>query len=352
MSRARSWGILEVQGTGLRGRASRVMAIAVILLLTACSAPQKAASLPADLPSWNEGLSRNAIVEFVHAVTQPGSPDFVAEEDRIAVFDNDGTLWSEQPMYFEVLFALDRIKAMAPDHPEWSKQQSLKAAISGDRAALSKEGQAGLLKVVGVTHTNMSTEEFRASVVQWTATARHPRFNEPYTRMTFVPMRELMDYLREKGFKVYIVSGGETEFMRPWAQAAYGIPPEQIIGSSIVTTFEMRGRTAMLWRQSKLEFNDDGPGKPVAIQRYIGRRPLLAFGNSDGDLQMLQWTATGEGRRFAGLVHHTDAQREWAYDRHSDVGRLDKALDEAQRNGWTVVDMKSEWNRIYAFEKP
>ncbi|WP_414638737.1 HAD family hydrolase [Achromobacter sp.] len=324
----------------------------IALLLTACASPQKAPRAQAELPSWNDGPSRTAIVDFVRAVTQPGGPDFVEAEERIAVFDNDGTLWSEQPMYFEVLFALDRVKEMAPAHPEWAKRPPFKAAIEGDKAALAKTGQQGLLKIVGATHTGMTVDDFTQSVTQWAATARHPRFNQPYTSMTFVPMRELLDYLRANGFKTYIVSGGETEFMRPWAQAAYGVPPEQVIGSGFTTTFEMRGDKPVLWRQGKLEFNDDGPGKPVAIQRYIGRRPLLAFGNSDGDLQMLQWTAAGAGKRFAGIVHHTDAQREWAYDRDSSIGRLDRALDEAQRSGWTVVDMKTEWKRIYAFEKP
>ncbi|PQZ61903.1 haloacid dehalogenase [Achromobacter sp. MYb9] len=324
----------------------------IALLLTACASPQKAPPAQAELPSWNDGPSRTAIVDFVRAVTQPGGPDFVEAEERIAVFDNDGTLWSEQPMYFEVLFALDRVKEMAPAHPEWAKRPPFKAAIEGDKAALAKTGQQGLLKIVGATHTGMTVDDFTQSVTQWAATARHPRFNQPYTSMTFVPMRELLDYLRANGFKTYIVSGGETEFMRPWAQAAYGVPPEQVIGSGFTTTFEMRGDKPVLWRQGKLEFNDDGPGKPVAIQRYIGRRPLLAFGNSDGDLQMLQWTAAGAGKRFAGIVHHTDAQREWAYDRDSSIGRLDRALDEAQRSGWTVVDMKTEWKRIYAFEKP
>jgi len=323
--------------------------IAVVLLVSACAGPH-ADSHYAALPSWNDGPSRQAIVEFVQAVTDPASPDFVAPEQRIAVFDNDGTLWSEQPVYFQILFALDRIKEMAPEHPEWARRQPFKAAIEGDKARLAKSGQAGLMKIVGVTHTNMSVDDFTQSVSDWAATARHPRFNQRYIDMTYAPMRELLSYLRDKGFKTYIVSGGEVEFMRAWAPAVYGIPPEQIIGTTFVTTFEDRNGVPVLWRQGKLDFNDDGPAKPVAIQRYIGQRPILAFGNSDGDLQMLQWTAAGEGRRFAGLVHHTDAGREWAYDRDSKVGRLDKALDEAQRQNWTVVDMQSEWRRVYSFE--
>ncbi len=342
--------------TGLRTpwtrRCAAWIGAAALALLAACAAPQKAEQSQAVLPSWNEGAARTAIVEFVRAVTQPDSPDFVPAEERIAVFDNDGTLWSEQPMYFQVLFALDRVKEMAPSHPEWARRQPYKAAVEGDRAALAATGEPGLLKIVGVTHTNMTVDDFAQSVTQWMAGARHPRFGQPYDRLTFVPMRELLDYLRERGFKTYIVSGGETEFMRPWAPRAYGIAPEQIIGSAFATTFELRDGKPVLWRQGKLEFNDDGPGKPVAIQRYIGRRPILAFGNSDGDLQMLQWTVAGEGKRFAGLVHHTDAEREWAYDRDSSVGRLDRALDEAARRGWTVVDMKQDWNQVYDFAKP
>lgn len=323
--------------------------VATALLMAACAGPQ-ADSRRAELPSWNDGPARQAIVEFVRAVTDRDSPDFVPPQERIAVFDNDGTLWSEQPMYFQALFALDRIKAMAPSHPEWARRQPFKAAIEGDQAALAKAGDAGLLKIVGVTHTGMSADEFTRSVTEWAATARHPRFNQPYTSMTYAPMRELLDYLRARDFKVYIVSGGGVEFMRAWAPQAYDIPPERIIGSSFQTTFETRGGQPQLVSKPKLEFLDDGPGKPVAINRYIGRRPILAFGNSDGDLQMLQWTTAGDGRRFAGLVHHTDAQREWAYDRESKVGRLDKALDEARRRGWTVVDMRTEWNRVYSFE--
>lgn len=319
---------------------------ALALLVSACARPQSA-----DLPSWKDGPSRQAIVAFVQAVTVPGSPDFVSAEQRIAVFDNDGTLWSEQPMYFEVLYALDRVKAMAPQHPEWARRQPFKAAIEGDQAALAKSGQAGLMKIVGVTHTGMSVDDFTQSVADWAGTARHPRFDQRYIDMTYAPMRELLDYLRASGFKTYIVSGGEVEFMRAWAPAAYGIPPEQTIGTTFATNFDDRGGTPVLWREGKVEFNDDGPGKPVAIQRHIGRRPIMAFGNSDGDLQMLQWTAAGEGRRFAGLVHHTDAQREWAYDRKSKVGRLDRALDVARQQGWTVVDMRTEWNRVYSFEQ-
>ncbi|MBO1113856.1 HAD family hydrolase [Bordetella petrii] len=322
---------------------------AIALLMSACAGPH-AGSHSADLPSWNDGPSRQAIVAFVQAVTAPGSPDFVPAEQRVAVFDNDGTLWSEQPMYFQVLYALDRIKTMAPQHPEWARRQPFKAAIEGDQATLARSGQAGLMKIVAVTQTGMSVDDFTRDAAAWAATARHPRFNQRYIDMTYAPMRELLGYLRASGFQTYIVSGGEVEFMRAWAPAVYGIPPEQIIGTTFVTTFDNRPGAPVLWREGKLAFNDDGPGKPVAIQRHIGRRPIMAFGNSDGDLQMLQWTAAGEGRRFAGLVHHTDARREWAYDRTSQVGRLDQALDEARRQGWTVVDMQAEWSRVYSFE--
>ncbi|MGE6917385.1 HAD family hydrolase [Achromobacter kerstersii] len=304
------------------------------------------------LPSWNDGPSRQAIVEFVAAVTREGGADYVAPADRIAVFDNDGTLWSEQPLYFQLIFALDQIKVMAPKHPEWSQEQPYKAAIEGDRQALAASGTEGLLKIVGVTHTNMTTQAFSDEVKQWVKTAQHPRFKQPYTSLTYAPMRELLDYLRGNGFKTYIVSGGEVEFMRAWAQDVYGIPPEQVIGTTFVTEFQMQDGKPVLMRTPKLDYNDDGPGKPVSINKFIGRQPIFAFGNSDGDLQMLQWTMAGPGKRFAGLVHHTDAKREWAYDRDSKIGKLDKALDEANSKGWVVVDMAREWKRVYAFEMP
>jgi phosphoglycolate phosphatase-like HAD superfamily hydrolase len=308
------------------------------------------ASAQTPLPSWNDGPSRQAIVAFVDAVTKDGGPDYVAPADRIAVFDNDGTLWSEQPLYFQMVFALDEVKALAPQHPAWNTEQPFKAAIEGDRQALAAAGTDGLLKIVGATHTNMTTQAFSEEVKQWVRTARHPRFDQPYTHMIYAPMVELLDYLRGHGFKTYIVSGGEVEFMRAWAQDAYGIPPEQVIGSTFVTEFQMRDGKPVLMRTPRLDYNDDGPGKPVSINKFIGRQPIFAFGNSDGDLQMLQWTAAGSGKRFAGLVHHTDAKREWAYDRVSHIGRLDKALDEAARHEWVVVDMAKEWKQVFAFE--
>jgi len=303
------------------------------------------------LPSWNDGPSRQAIVKFVEAVTTQGDKGYVAPAERIAVFDNDGTLWSEQPMYFQVLFALAEVKRMAPQHPEWKTQMPFKAVLEDDRKALAETGMRGLLEIVLATHANMSTETFTANARRWLASARHPRSDKPYTEMVYQPMLELLGYLREHGFKTYIVSGGEVAFMRAFAEEVYGIPPEQVIGTTFATRFQDDGGALSIQRLPKLTHNDDGAGKPESIDAIIGRRPIFAFGNSDGDLQMLQWTTAGEGPRFAGLVHHTDAAREWAYDRQSKVGRLDKALDEATAKGWTVVDMAKEWKRVYPFEQ-
>jgi phosphoglycolate phosphatase-like HAD superfamily hydrolase len=302
------------------------------------------------LPGWRDTAPRAALLNFVEQVTTEGSKQFVPGEQRIAVFDNDGTLWSEQPAYFQLLFAFDEVKRMAPDHPEWKDQQPFKAVLENDQEALAATGRDGLLKVVGATHTGVSTEVFIERAKAWLAKARHPKSGKPFTEMTYQPMHELLDYLRSRGFKTYIVSGGDTAFMRAFAEEVYGIPPEQVIGSSFVTEYQMiDGRPALL-RTPKVAHNDDGPGKPESIDAIIGRRPILAFGNSDGDLQMLQWTAAGKGPRFMGLVHHTDAAREWAYDRQSKIGRLDKALDEARSQGWTIVDMASDWARVFPFE--
>jgi phosphoserine phosphatase len=300
------------------------------------------------LPSWNDTAAKQAIVAFVAKVTSPAGAEYVPPAERIAVFDNDGTLWAEQPMYFQLAFALDRVRALAPRHPEWKETQPYKAVLDGDRAALAAAGEKGMLELVAATHAGMTTEEFARTVRDWLASARHPRFDMPYERLTYRPMVELLAYLRANGFRTFIVSGGGIEFMRPWAERAYGIPPEQVVGSSGVTKFEpgTDGRP-VLRKEAKIEFVDDGPGKPVGINRFIGRRPIFAFGNSDGDLQMLQWTAAGAGPRFAALVHHTDEAREWAYDRQSSVGRLDKALDEATVKGWTIVDMKADWKRVF-----
>jgi len=299
------------------------------------------------LPSWNEGTAKQSIVDFVARVTDPVSPAFVPEAERIATFDNDGTLWSEQPAYFQLLFAIDRVKALAPEHPEWKTKQLFKAVLDGDMVALAAGGEHGLLELVMATHGGMTTVEFEAIVRNWLATARHPTTDRPYTEMVYQPMLELLDYLRANGFKTFIVSGGGIEFMRPWTEEVYGIPPQQVVGSSIKTAFEMRDDGPVLVRLPELAFIDDKEGKPVGIHSHIGRRPIAAFGNSDGDLQMLQWTAAGDGASFCLYVHHTDAEREWAYDRESHIGRLDKGLDEAAARGWTVVDMKNDWKVVF-----
>ncbi|MGP6459417.1 HAD family hydrolase [Pseudomonas parakoreensis] len=304
------------------------------------------------LPSWNDGPAKNNIIAFVQAVTDQSSKDFVQPAERIAVFDNDGTLWSEQPMYFELLFALDEVKRNAPQHPEWKTTQPFKAVLENDHKALAAAGMDGIIKIFGATHTGMTTEAFDDYAKTWLSQARHPKTGKPYTEMIFQPMLEMLDYLRSQDFKTYIVSGGDTGFMRAFAEKVYGIPPEQVIGTTFVTAFQFKDGQASILRTPKLAHNDDGPGKPESIDAVIGKRPILAFGNSDGDLQMLQWTAAGPGKRFMGLVHHTDARREWAYDRKSDIGRLDKTLDEANSRGWTVVDMATEWRRIYPFEPP
>jgi hypothetical protein len=299
------------------------------------------------LPSWNDGPTKAAIVAFVDKVTKPGSPDFVPEPERIATFDNDGTLWAEQPMYVQLFFALDRVKALAPQHPEWKSTQPFKAALEGDMKSLASSGEKGLVTLVMATHAGMTTTEFAKIVRDWIATARHPTTHRLYTQMVYQPMLELLAYLRANGFKTFIVSGGGIEFMRPWTDEVYGVPPEQVVGSSIRTKYELRAGKPVLVRLPEINFIDDKDGKPVGINQYIGRRPIAAFGNSDGDLQMLQWTSAGDGARFALYVHHTDGEREWAYDRKSHFGRLDKGLDEAKARGWTVVDMKKDWKVIF-----
>jgi hypothetical protein len=334
------------------------VAIAAILVTVSCSRPSEQdqeSGAPASvagestefLPSWNDGPAKQSIVDFVKRVASPGSPDFVPEAERIAVFDNDGTLWSEQPAYFQLLFIIDRVKALAPQHPEWRTTQPFEAVLEGDMAALAAAGERGLLELAMATHAGMTTEEFETIVSDWLATAKHPGTDRPYTEMVYQPMLELLAYLRDNGFKTYIVSGGGIEFMRPWTEQVYGIPPEQVVGSSIKTQFEIREGAPVLVRLPEINFIDDKAGKPIGINQHIGRRPIAALGNSDGDLQMLQWTAAGSGPSFMLLVHHTDAEREWAYDRESSIGHLDQALDEAQQRGWTVVDMKNDWKSIY-----
>ena len=303
------------------------------------------------LPSWNDGKAKQSIINFVTKVTKQGSPDFVPAAERIATFDNDGTLWVEQPMYTQLFFALDRVKALAPQHPEWKKQEPFASLLEGDVKGALAGGMKSVGEIVMATHAGMSTDEFEKIVADWIAIAKHPVTKRPYTEMVYQPMLELLAYLRANDFKTFIVSGGGIEFMRPWTQEVYGIPPEQVVGSSIKTKFEMQDGKAVLLRLPELNFNDDKDGKPKGINQHIGRRPIAAFGNSDGDLQMLQYATTGQGLRFALYVHHTDAEREWAYDHPSSVGQLDKGLDEAQQKGWTVVDMKQDWRVIYPSAK-
>ena len=302
------------------------------------------------LPSW-KGPAKKALLEFVRVTTDKTSNQYVPSAQRIATFDQDGTLWVEHPMYTQVVYCLERLAVVAKEKPELKKVEPFKTVLSGDRAAMAKLSLHDLEKVLAVTLSGMTVDEFRADVKDWLAKARHPRFNRLYTDLVYQPMLELLGYMRANGFKTYIVSGGGVEFMRPWVEKVYGIPPEQVVGSSGVVKFEMRpdGNPALM-KLAKVEFIDDGAGKPVGINRFIGRRPIFAFGNSDGDHQMLQWTVAGPGARFAGIVHHTDADREWAYDRQSHIGKLDKALDEGRTKGWTVVDMKRDWRKVFAFE--
>ena len=323
----------------------RHLLMAITLAAALVLASLAAAADP--LPSWNEGQAKRAIVDFVQRVTVDGSTDFVPVAERIAVFDNDGTLWVEKPMYVQLAFALDRVKALAPSHPEWKDKQPFKPALEGDLKAVVAGGEHALLELVMATHAGMTTDAFARVVTDWLATAKHPRFNRPYTDLVYQPMLELLTYLRTNGFKTYIISGGGIAFMRPWTEKVFGIPPEQVVGSSIKTRFELSEGNPVLMRLPEIHFINDKAGKPVGIHMHIGRRPIAAFGNSDGDLQMIQWTTAGSGVRFGLIVHHTDSEREWTYDRQSPIGRLDKALDEAKAKGWTVVDMKHDWKVIY-----
>jgi len=304
------------------------------------------------LPSWRDGSAKQAIVEFVERVAREGGPGFVPPVERVAVFDNDGTLWCEQPVYFQALFAIDRVRALAPQHPEWQDTEPFRSILAGDMRAVATGGEQGALKILAATHAGMTTDEFDAIVKSWLQTARHPRFQRPYTACVYQPMLEVLGYLRSRQFKLFIVSGGGVEFMRAFAESVYGIPPEQVIGSRGVVKFEVRDGRPVLLKLPQVAFVDDGPGKPVGIHDAIGRRPLMAFGNSDGDLEMLEHTMAGPGFRFALLVHHTDAEREYAYDRASHVGQLDRALDRAQKRNWTVVDMRRDWSQLFPNEKP
>jgi hypothetical protein len=307
-----------------------------------------AAAADADpLPSWNDGPARQALLAFVERVTKEGSPDFVPAPQRIAVFDNDGALWSEQPMYVQLAFALDRVRALAPQHPEWKAKEPFASALRGDLAAVAASGERGLLELVMATHAGNTSEEFAAIVEEWLGAARHPKLARPYTECVYQPMLELLAHLRANGFETFIVSGGGVEFMRPWTERVYGVPPEKVVGSSIQTRYELRDGKPAIVRLPAVDFVDDKAGKPVAIHKFVGRRPILAFGNSDGDFEMLEWTTAGEGPRLGLLLHHDDAEREVAYDRKSPFGRLERGLDEAAARGWTLVSMKRDWKRVF-----
>lgn len=324
-----------------RVRIPRALSFALLILALPLSA---AADM---LPSWRDTPARQAIVDFVIGTTMPTSSRYVPPAERIAVFDNDGCLWAEKPAYFQLLFAIDRVRAMAPQHPEWKDTEPFKSALAGDMAGLAAGGERALLELVMASHAGNTSEEFEAVVKEWLASARHPVTGRAYDTMIYQPMRELLDYLRANGYKTFIVSGGGVEFLRAFAEQAYGIPPEQVIGSSVVTEYELRDGRPVIVRLPKVDFIDDKAGKPVGIQKFIGRRPVMAFGNSDGDFQMLEWTTSGAGPRFGALVHHTDAEREYAYDRKSPVGRLDRGLDEAPKRGWLLIDMKRDWSRVF-----
>jgi hypothetical protein len=327
---------------------NRLAVLAIVAApLAACTSPPAADPLP----SWSDGTAKTNVVTFVAGVTDSTLPTFVPAPERVAVFDNDGTLWAEQPLYFQLAFAIDRVRELAADHPEWSSQMPFAAIPSGDREALGALTEHDIVEIVTVTHSGMTVDEFQSAVADWLATARHPRFDEPYSALVYQPMIELLDYLRANGFKTFIVSGGGIDFMRVFAEEVYGIPPEQTIGSMGAVAFEMRGDRPVLVKLPGIDFIDDKEGKPIGIARIIGRRPIAAFGNSDGDLAMLQYTAAGPGARLMAYIHHDDAEREWAYDRESHIGRLNEGLDEATERGWTVVSMKSDWRQIFALER-
>ena len=319
--------------------------LVIVLLSWSCS--EQTTKTPDPLPSWNSGNTKQAILDYIADVTNPESVNFIPISERIATFDNDGNLWSEQPAYFQLLFAMERIKALAPDHPEWKTQQPFKAVLEDDMTELAKYGTHGILELVMVSHAGMTTEEFESIANEWLATARHPRFNRSFTDLVYQPMLELLQFLRENDFKTFIVSGGGIEFMRPWVEEIYGIPTYQVVGSSIRTEFDYNNGDPVIRRLPEMDFIDDKEGKPIGIHKFIGKKPVFASGNSDGDLQMMQWTASNDYKSLILYLHHTDAEREWAYDRESHFGRLDKGLDEALEKGWIVVDMKNDWKKIY-----
>jgi len=315
-----------------------------VLVTTMVFSAQSQAKDP--MPSWNDAVAKKSIVSFVEKTTTKDSADFVPTAERIAVFDNDGTLWSEQPMYFQALFIFDRIKELAPQHPDWINTEPFASVLKGDVNAALAGGEHALLEMTMATHAGMTAEEFEKSVTHWVSTAKHPTTGKLYTEMIFQPMLEVLIYLRANGYKTFIVSGGGIDFMRPWAERVYGIPPEQVVGSSIKAKYEVRDGKPVLIKVPELNFIDDKEGKPVGIHQHIGRRPIMAFGNSDGDFQMLEWTTAGSGPRLGLIVHHDDAEREWAYDRESHIGKLERGLDEGPERGWVIVSMKDDWRRV------
>jgi phosphoglycolate phosphatase-like HAD superfamily hydrolase len=331
------------------GQWAKRLVCAVLLLATCGTSNGYAAQDP--LPSWNDGPAKQSIIDYVTRVIKEGGPDYVEPKDRLATFDNDGTLWVEQPMYTQFVFAIDEVKAQANQHPEWKSKEPFKSVLAGDMKAVAAMGEKGMVEIVAATHSGMNTADFNKTVKDWLETAKHPRFKVLYTDLIYQPMLELLDYLRANGFKTFIVSGGGVEFMRTFADKTYGVPSEQVIGSSGVTQYAMWDASPVLIKMPKVLFVDDGPGKPEGINHFIGRQPIFAFGNSDGDKEMLEWTGACGRLCFMGLVHHTDAEREYAYDRDSKVGKLDKALDEATAKGWTVVDMKNDWKTIFPAAK-
>lgn len=334
------------------------LAILIIGALVSCNPDpgkdkvEQTAEIIDHLPSWNEGNTKTAIINYVEEVTNAESENFIPVSERIATFDNDGNLWSEQPAYFQLFFAIDRVKEMASDHPEWKNEQPYKSVLEDDMPGLLKQGEHGLIKLIMASHADNTTEEFEASVKNWLSSARHPKFDRPYTELVYQPMLELIKYLQDNNFKTFIVSGGGIEFMRPWVEEVYGIPKDQVVGSSIKTAYDYNDGNPVIRRLPEVDFLDDKEGKPEGIHKFIGRKPVFASGNSDGDLQMMRWAASNKLKSFMLYVHHTDSVREWAYDRDSHIGRLDKGLDEANEKSWTVVDMKNDWKVIYPFELP
>ncbi|WP_051686990.1 HAD family phosphatase [Microbulbifer sp. HZ11] len=330
----------------------KLLSLALATFILFLSPVLTLADSPVDpLPSWNESQTKSAIIEFVSKVTRKGSPDFVEQGQRIATFDNDGTLWAEQPMYFQLFYALDQVRKMAPEHPEWKNQEPFASILNGDTSKVIASGKEGLMKIIAATHANMTTEEFASAVAQWLKTARHPKYDKPYNELVYQPMLELLDYLRANGFQTYIVSGGGVDFIRVFAEETYGIPPNQVVGSSLKARYEVRDGKPVVIKLPEINLIDDKEGKPVGIHQHIGQRPIFVAGNSDGDYQMLEWATSGSGPRFGVLVHHTDAKREWAYDRKSHIGQLHRGLDDAGKHSWHVIDMKNDWNRVFSFDK-